>query len=115
MEPNETPEAALARELYEELRVNVDPAALTPISFASHTYDSFHLLMPLYGESSPRVPPLPLRWSLPPSALSDSLCAAAAAADDDVTLTRSPSVLHRSLHLMERGAAGSGRAVPRVG
>ena len=50
MEQNETPEIALVRELDEELRVIVEPAALTPISFASHTYDSFHLLMPLYGE-----------------------------------------------------------------
>lgn len=45
----ETPEAALCRELKEELGIITNPACLYPISFASHAYDEFHLLMPLYG------------------------------------------------------------------
>lgn len=49
VEANESPEAALVRELREELAVSVDPAQLQPITFASHTYEKFHLLMPLYG------------------------------------------------------------------
>lgn len=49
VEPGETPDAAMARELAEELAITVDPAALDPITFASHAYETFHLLMPLYG------------------------------------------------------------------
>jgi len=48
LEPGETPEAALIRELEEELGVSTKSACLAPVSFASHTYESFHLLMPLY-------------------------------------------------------------------
>ncbi|MBB4212068.1 8-oxo-dGTP diphosphatase [Rhodothalassium salexigens DSM 2132] len=48
VEPGEIPEAALARELAEELGIEVAPACFTPLSFASHSYDDFHLLMPLY-------------------------------------------------------------------
>jgi 8-oxo-dGTP diphosphatase len=48
VEPGETPEAALIRELEEELGIVVKQACLAPFVFASHTYDSFHLLMPLY-------------------------------------------------------------------
>ena len=44
----ETPEAALVRELAEELGVETSPACLAPLTFASHAYDDFHLLMPLY-------------------------------------------------------------------
>jgi 8-oxo-dGTP diphosphatase len=44
----ETPEAALIRELKEELGVDVREACLAPFTFASHRYDTFHLLMPLY-------------------------------------------------------------------
>ena len=44
----ETPEAALARELHEELGVDVAAACLAPLAFASHRYPDFHLLMPLY-------------------------------------------------------------------
>ncbi len=44
----ETPEAALIRELKEELGIDVTEACLAPLSFASHGYESFHLLMPLY-------------------------------------------------------------------
>jgi 8-oxo-dGTP diphosphatase len=46
--PGETPEAALIRELAEELGIEVQPACLAPFAFASHGYDGFHLLMPLY-------------------------------------------------------------------
>ena len=48
VEPGETPEAALIRELEEELGIVVKQACLAPFVFASHTYESFHLLMPLY-------------------------------------------------------------------
>jgi len=44
----ETPEAALIRELKEELAVDVKEACLAPLTFASHRYETFHLLMPLY-------------------------------------------------------------------
>jgi 8-oxo-dGTP diphosphatase len=44
----ETPEAALVRELEEELGVDVRESCLAPLAFASHDYDTFHLLMPLY-------------------------------------------------------------------
>ena len=46
--PGETPEEALIRELAEELGIDVTEACLAPFSFASHRYDDFHLLMPLY-------------------------------------------------------------------
>jgi len=49
IEPGETPEAALARELEEELAIIVRPEALRPVQFASHTYENFHLLMPLFA------------------------------------------------------------------
>jgi len=44
----ETPEAALIRELEEELGIDVEDSCLARISFASHAYEDFHLLMPLY-------------------------------------------------------------------
>jgi 8-oxo-dGTP diphosphatase len=44
----ETPEAALIRELREELGIDTKASCLAPIAFASHPYDDFHLLMPLY-------------------------------------------------------------------
>ena len=44
----ETPEAALIRELAEELGSDVTASCLAPFTFASHTYPDFHLLMPLY-------------------------------------------------------------------
>jgi 8-oxo-dGTP diphosphatase len=48
IEPGETPEAALIRELEEELSIRVSPKCLAPFTFASHGYEAFHLLMPLY-------------------------------------------------------------------
>lgn len=46
--PGETPEEALIRELEEELGIDVTENCLAPFTFASHAYDRFHLLMPLY-------------------------------------------------------------------
>ena len=48
LNPGETPEAALIRELKEELGIDVSAACLAPFTFASYAYDNFHLLMPLY-------------------------------------------------------------------
>ena len=48
IDAGEAPEAALIRELREELGIAVNPACLAPLTFASHAYDDFHLLMPLY-------------------------------------------------------------------
>ncbi len=48
LEPGERPEAALIRELHEELGITVKEACLAPLTFASHAYEDFHLLMPLY-------------------------------------------------------------------
>ena len=49
VEKDETPEAALIRELQEELGIDTWASCLAPLSFASHTYDDFHLLMPLFA------------------------------------------------------------------
>ena len=46
--PGESPEAALIRELKEEIDIDVTEACLAPFTFASHRYEKFHLLMPLY-------------------------------------------------------------------
>jgi 8-oxo-dGTP diphosphatase len=48
VEAGETPEASLIRELNEELGIVVNEACLAPLTFASHRYADFHLLMPLY-------------------------------------------------------------------
>lgn len=49
VEPGETPEAALIRELKEELGIDTWQSCLAPLSFASHSYEDFHLLMPLFA------------------------------------------------------------------
>ena len=60
VKPGETPEAALIRELFEELNIDVCVSCIAPFTFASHAYDEFHLLMPLFlcthwdGVVSPR-------------------------------------------------------------
>ena len=67
----ETPEAALIRELGEELAIDVTESCLAPFTFASHAYDDFHLLMPLYlcrvweGIATPREGQT-LKWLRPP-------------------------------------------------
>lgn len=48
LEAGERPEDALIRELGEELGIDVSESCLAPLTFASHTYEAFHLLMPLY-------------------------------------------------------------------
>lgn len=73
LEPGETPEQALVRELREELAIEAAPQDLWPVAFASHTYEAFHLLMPLYGlrqwQGEPRAIEAPsLAW-VEPSAL----------------------------------------------
>ncbi|MGR3712898.1 MAG: (deoxy)nucleoside triphosphate pyrophosphohydrolase [Shimia sp.] len=59
VEAGETPEAALIRELDEELGINTWKSCLAPLTFASHSYDDFHLLMPLFAcrkwEGTPRA------------------------------------------------------------
>ncbi|MGV8998052.1 MAG: 8-oxo-dGTP diphosphatase MutT [Parvibaculaceae bacterium] len=81
VEAGENPEASLIRELNEELGITVAKACLAPLSFASHAYETFHLLMPLYvcrrweGEVSGRegqaldwVRPVRLRdYPMPPA------------------------------------------------
>jgi 8-oxo-dGTP diphosphatase len=68
--PGETPEQALVRELAEELGIDTGASCLAPVGFASHDYDSFHLLMPLYvlrqweGQIQPREGQA-LRWVWP--------------------------------------------------
>jgi 8-oxo-dGTP diphosphatase len=48
VEPGESPEHALVRELAEELGIEIAAADLAPLTFASHAYPDFHLLMPLF-------------------------------------------------------------------
>ena len=66
--PGETPEACLVRELREELGIATETACLAPLTFTSHAYERFHLLMPLYvcrkwkGEPQPREGQAALRW-----------------------------------------------------
>jgi 8-oxo-dGTP diphosphatase len=70
VEPGETPEEALIRELQEELGIETKEACLAPLSFVSHAYESFHLVMPLYvcrkwrGEPAPREHQA-LKWVRP--------------------------------------------------
>lgn len=49
VEPGESPEVALIRELKEELGIDTWRSCLAPLTFASHSYDDFHLLMPLFA------------------------------------------------------------------
>lgn len=49
IEDSETPEQALIRELHEELGINTWSSCLAPLTFASHTYEDFHILMPLFA------------------------------------------------------------------
>ncbi len=49
VEAGETPEAALIRELHEELGIETWDSCLAPLTFASHSYEDFHLLMPLFA------------------------------------------------------------------
>lgn len=48
LQPGETPETCLIRELHEELGIEVEAACLAPLTFASHGYEQFHLMMPLF-------------------------------------------------------------------
>lgn len=49
IETGETPEHALVRELKEELGIDISTSCLAPLTFASHAYETFHLMMPLYA------------------------------------------------------------------
>lgn len=48
VEPGETPEQCLVRELHEEIGIETEIPCLAPLTFASHSYDDLHLLMPLF-------------------------------------------------------------------
>lgn len=68
--PDETPEAALIRELKEELGLDLAHACLAPLTFASHRYPEFHLLMPLFAARNWKGTPVPregqeLAWVRP--------------------------------------------------
>lgn len=68
IEPGETPETALVRELHEELGIETWNSCLAPLSFASHSYDDFHLLMPLFACRKWNGTPMPregqvLKWA----------------------------------------------------
>ncbi|MEP9399312.1 8-oxo-dGTP diphosphatase MutT [Mesorhizobium sp. KR2-14] len=70
VEPGETPEETLIREMREEIGIETKAACLAPLTFASHSYDDFHLLMPLYvcrrfeGTPHPREGQV-LKWVRP--------------------------------------------------
>jgi 8-oxo-dGTP diphosphatase len=70
VEPGETPEACLIRELEEELAIRTRRACLAPLTFTSHSYPEFHLLMPLFvcrvweGDPTPREGQA-IRWLRP--------------------------------------------------
>ncbi|MBB4065192.1 8-oxo-dGTP diphosphatase MutT [Gellertiella hungarica] len=75
VEAGETPEETLVRELREELGIETKVACLAPLTFASHSYETFHLLMPLYVcrrfEGTPRgIEGQALKW-VRPQALRD--------------------------------------------
>ena len=72
IEAGETPEAALIRELYEELGIDTWASCLAPLTFASHSYADFHLLMPLFACRKWAGTPVSkegqsLRWVRPPA------------------------------------------------
>ena len=81
VEQGERPESALIRELKEELAIDVAESCLAPLTFASHAFEDFHLLMPLYvcrrwkgqvvgaeGQEIAWVKPLKLRdYPMPPA------------------------------------------------
>ncbi|MCB1543462.1 MAG: (deoxy)nucleoside triphosphate pyrophosphohydrolase [Rhodoblastus sp.] len=81
LDSGERPEEALIRELREELSIEAKAPCLAPLTFASHAYDDFHLLMPLYicrrwegfvqpreGQAIKWVRPRDLRnWPMPPA------------------------------------------------
>jgi 8-oxo-dGTP diphosphatase len=77
IETSETPEAALIRELREELGIAVKEPCLAPFTFASHSYGGFHLLMPLYicrrwdGEPKP-LSHAALKWIRPRELMRDA-------------------------------------------
>ena len=60
IEPGESPEQTIVRELQEELAIITTASALTPLTFASHQYADFHLLMPLYVCREWRGTPSPM-------------------------------------------------------
>ncbi|RWE45278.1 (deoxy)nucleoside triphosphate pyrophosphohydrolase [Mesorhizobium sp.] len=70
VEPGETPEQCLIRELHEEIGIETEIPCLAPLTFASHSYDDFHLLMPLFvcrrfrGIAQPREGQV-LKWVRP--------------------------------------------------
>jgi 8-oxo-dGTP diphosphatase len=70
VEPGETPEETLIRELREEIGIETQTACLAPLTFASHSYETFHLLMPLFvcrrftGIPAPREGQV-LKWVRP--------------------------------------------------
>ena len=59
VEPGETPEAALMRELHEELGIDTWASCLAPLTFASHSYADFHLLMPVFACRKWQGTPIP--------------------------------------------------------
>jgi len=70
VEPGETPEAALIRELHEELGIDTWESCLAPLTFASHGYETFHLLMPVFACRKWEGNPAPkegqnLAWATP--------------------------------------------------
>ena len=66
VEPGERPEQTLIRELHEEIGIDVSEPCLAPLTFASHAYETFHLLMPLYicrrWEGTVTAPRRPGNW-----------------------------------------------------